>query len=103
MLTEKKEFFDSIMFSTDEESIQLKSEYECCQKKLNDVEDFVRGAESFCNLLNHYCIDSFDILSEKWISEILVRIEVHEGERIGNSRKHIRLDFYFTGIENILS
>lgn len=98
-----EEFFNSIMFSTDDESMRLKADYECCQKKLKDVENIAKGAESFCKILNHYSIDSFDVPSEKWILEILVRIEVHDGEKIGNCPKSIRLDFYFTGIENILS
>lgn len=97
-----EEFFNSIMFSTDEESIRLKKEYDECQNILETTEEKAKGSELFYRKLSSYNKDDIEEISEKLISELVERIEIHEGEKIGNSKKTVQMDFYFIGIENIL-
>lgn len=72
------EFFDSIMFSMDEETIQLKSKYEECQHVLCAAEEKIKGADLFCRRLNQFSLESLNEISETAVNSLVDRIENNE-------------------------
>lgn len=95
------EFFDSIMFSMDEETIQLKSKYEECQHVLCAAEEKIKGADLFCRRLNQFSLESLNEISETAVNSLVDRIEIREENELG--KKSVLLDFYLVGIGKILS
>lgn len=77
------EFFDSIMFSMDEETIQLKSKYEECQHVLCAAEEKIKGADLFCRRLNQFSLESLNEISETAVNSLVDRIEIREENELG--------------------